>query len=75
MDLAQGALGPNGKYDLKFEDGKLVIEANYEMEMAGAGVNVHVGAKQVVEAIKKAIPGQIDDVILDMLLAALEAKK
>ena len=71
-DLAQGQIGPEAKYDVKFEGGKLVAELNYEGALLGAGLNIHIGADQVINAIEKAIPGQIDDAVLELIKSALK---
>lgn len=71
MDLVKGDIGPEAKYDVKFEDGKLKLGVSYEGALAGSSVEVHVGAKQVLEALKKVIPGVVDDVVLDAASKAL----
>lgn len=75
MDLAKGDIGPEAHYDVVFADAKLKAELKYAGAMGGAGLYVEVGVEQVVEAIKKAIPGQIDDAVLDVLKVALLAAK
>lgn len=74
MDLAKGDIGPEAKYDVVFTEGKLRAELKYAGVMGGAGLYVEVGADQVVEAIKAAIPGKVDDAVLDVLKAALLMK-
>ena len=72
MDIAQGAIGPEGKYTIKFTGGKLVAEALYDSAMFDAGVVLKLDSDSVVEALKAAIPGKIDDMIFDILKASLK---
>jgi hypothetical protein len=75
-DILDGKLGQLGSYDLEFKGGKLVfkLEAAHAPVGVSGGFFVQVGAKAVFEALKRAIPGQIDDAILDGALNLLEAK-
>ena len=70
-ELVQGKIGEVGKYDVAFKEGKLVIEVGASVAIGEAGLSVKIGAKQVLDAIKAAIPGKIDDAIIDVLEAAL----
>ena len=64
-EIAEGQIGQDAKYDIEFKDGKLVAEVVYAGQFAEAGVVVKLPASAIKEAIKKAIPGQIDDLVLD----------
>lgn len=70
-DIVEGKLGEVGGYDLEFKGGKLTFEIKLNV---GVGVKAEVGAEAVIDAIAKAIPGQIDDAILGVLKAALTGK-
>ncbi len=70
-ELVGGALGSVGKYDVAFKEGSLVIEVDANVAVGSAGLVVKVGAKSVLDAISKAIPGQIDDAIIALLEKAL----
>lgn len=71
-DIVEGNLGQIGHYDVEFKGGKLVakVDAAHPVGVT-AGVHIEIGAGAVIDAIAKAIPGQIDDAILGVLKAAL----
>lgn len=52
--IAQGKIGTVGDYSVTFEDGKLKVAA--EIDVAGAGI----------DELEKIIPGQIDDILLEV---------
>lgn len=74
-DLAQGQIGPEAKYSVKFEGGKLVAEALYDGAQFDAGIVLKLDAEAVVNAlidqIEKAIPGD-QTAIAAMLKAAVK---
>lgn len=72
-DIVQGQIGPEAKYSLKFENGKLRAEIAYDSKIVDSGLFVEIGADELIETIKLAIPGKIDDAILDMMKIALKA--
>lgn len=59
--LAQGTLGTVGTYDVKLEDGKIKIAV--ELDVAGAGI----------DELEKAIPGGIDNAILEVVRPLLKS--
>lgn len=71
-EIAGGKLGDKGLYKLEFKEGKLCVEVTYDHAIVDAGIVVKLDAESVIEAIKKAIPGQIDDAVLDLLKLALK---
>lgn len=73
--IAEGKIGAVGAYDLEFKGGKLVGVAKAGAAEVGLTVEVQVAleAHAVLAAIKKAIPGQIDDALLGLLEQALLA--
>lgn len=71
QELVQGNIGSVGKYDVKFEGGKLIVEADAAVPYGSLGAVVKVDAGAVIDAIAAAIPGKIDDAILGVLKAAL----
>lgn len=72
-DLVSGNLGKDAKYDVAFKEGKLVLELDADFGLLTGGVVVKVDASSVIDAIEKAIPGQLDDAVLEMLKGALKA--
>ena len=73
MDVAKGNIGPEAQYEVVFANAKLKAEMKYVGAQASGGAFVEIGVDQLIEAIKKAIPGQVDDAILDVLKVALKA--
>jgi hypothetical protein len=57
---------------VKFEGGKAIIEIKYGGSGGSASVVGTVEAEYFVKKIADAIPGQIDDMILNGLLAAVK---
>lgn len=66
-------LGPEAKAGMKIAEGKVILSLNYEGKQAGAQVSVSLDSKQYAAMLKAAIPGGIDDVIIDALVAIIEA--
>lgn len=72
-DLLDGKLGELGMYDVEFKGGKLVAKVAASKSGVSAGVELSVDAELVLNALKAAIPGQIDDAVIDLVKAALKA--
>jgi hypothetical protein len=61
MEMAQGQLGPEAKYNFKFESGKLVAVLAYD----GAELDIELAVKYdalaivdaLINAVEKAVPG------------------
>jgi hypothetical protein len=76
-DIAQGKIGQVGDYDLEFKDGKLqgkakAVAKNEQFGLeAEVDLTVSLSAHAVFAALKKAIPGQVDDAVLGVIEAAL----
>lgn len=70
-EIIKGEMGKVGKYDLAFKEGQLVLEIDALLGKSSAGLLLKIDAKDVLEAIKIAIPGKIDDAIISVLEAAL----
>lgn len=70
-EIVKGAIGDKGAYDVAFKAGKLVAKIDANLGVCSAGVVIEVSIDDVIDAIKAAIPGQIDDAVLDLLKAAL----
>lgn len=61
MEVANGPIGSDGKYDIKLVDGKLVMALQYAGGDVGAELLIKYDAlklvNSLVDAIEKAIPG------------------
>ncbi len=73
MEVVSGALGPEGKYDLKIEGGKIVAAVTYDGADLDGFLTMSLDLGQLKETVKKTIPGKIDDAVIDLLFAALMA--
>lgn len=69
--IVEGNIGNVGKYDVEFKGGHLVASVGANMAVGEVAVELKIGAKQVLDAIAKAIPGQIDDKVIELLEKAL----
>lgn len=65
QEILKGNIGPEAQYKLEFKDGKLCIEGGYAGADMDAGIFLKIHAGHVLEALKKAIPGTIDDLVID----------
>lgn len=72
-DIADGNIGTIGKYDLEFKGGFLQVKVT---AAPGLGIEadlvVKVSSDALLDAIAKAIPGQVDDAIISVLKTALK---
>ncbi len=59
-------------FSFKFEDGQVKIGLGYNGKGAGVEVVGSVSAEYFAQKLKDAIPGKIDDKLIDMLLAAIK---
>ena len=72
-DIVDGKVGELGAYDVEFKGGKLVARLEAGKSGLKAAVLLEVEADVVIDALKAAIPGQIDDAVLEILKVALKA--
>lgn len=70
-DILDGKIGEVGSYDLEFKGGKLVAKVQAGAHGISGGAFVEVSSDAVIDAIKKAIPGKVDDFVLEGLKVAL----
>lgn len=70
-----GQLGPDAKYDVAYKDGVASVSVEYAGKYAAASAKVSVPAKVLLQPfadkLKAAIPGGIDDAIIDAIIAGL----
>lgn len=70
-ELAAGELGPEAKYDVKLEAGKLVVSAKYDGAETDAEIKISIDAGMFMDKLAAVIPGEIDDAIIAVLKQAL----
>lgn len=65
-------LGPEAQASVKIEDNKLKIGVVYVGTQASANAGVELDIDQFAKLLKDAIPGKIDDSVIDVLVAAMK---
>lgn len=70
-DLVNQELGSEGDLKIELVDKKLVISVVHNSKGAEAKVSVALKPDYFLAKVKEAIPGQVDDTVIDLLAAAL----
>lgn len=65
-------LGPEAQAEMKIADGKVVLSLNYVGKQATGSASLSLDVEQFAQMLKDAIPGTIDDAIIDVLIAAMK---
>jgi hypothetical protein len=73
MELTQGVIGEEGSYALKFEGGKVLLEASHVHASGKVSFVIEQDAEYFMDKLAEAIPGKIDDAILALLKGAVKA--
>ena len=71
-EITNVEVSSESEFDLKLEDGMMKMLVSYEGKGANAGLYVDVKPEYFLEKLKKAIPGELDDKVIDMLAVALK---
>lgn len=75
QELVSGKIGEKGSYKAEFKGGKLVAGALLDTSVLDVELTVKLDAEPVVvlviDKIKEAIPGTIDDALLEMAKKAV----
>lgn len=61
-----------GALSLKIEEGKVKVVLSYDGKQADAKLEVTLGADEYLDMLKEAIPGSIDDAVIEMLKVAMK---
>ena len=69
--IVGGQIGDNAKYAVDFKEGKLVAELSVNEGAFSGGLLVKLDAGQVLDAIARAVPGQLDDAVIAIIKGAL----
>lgn len=70
MEIVEKKLGAEGELNLEFKEGKICLTISYDGKGVDGGVFANIEPAYFMEKLKTAIPGKIDDVIIDGLTAA-----
>lgn len=71
-ELLEKEIGKDGNLTIEFEGGKLKFIAGVESKGVDAGLYVDVDPDYFIDKLKEAIPGEIDDAVLEMLKIAFK---
>lgn len=71
MDIADQKLGPEDEVKVSIAGGKLLITNVYQGAQLGATLAISVDAKAFLEMLKVAIPGNWDDLVINIVEGAL----
>ena len=72
MDLVNKQLSSELAVDVKVENAALVLTLGYTGAQASAALSVTLSAEAFIKKLEAAIPGTLDDVVLEALLAAIK---
>jgi len=72
MDLMDGKIGSEGDYDLVWKDGKLRFTIGYDGKGVDSGIYLDLEPSYFMEKLKLAIPGELDDKVIDMIMLAMK---
>lgn len=65
-------LGPEAKAKIAIVDGKVQLSVSYEGKQASAGASAALDIDAFAKLLKDAIPGKIDDTVIDLLVTAMK---
>lgn len=69
-DIIAGDIGASGKYDLDLIDNKLKLSISYDGPGVDGGAFVIVDPADLLDKLADAIPGEIDDAVINALKGA-----
>lgn len=72
MEVAKVAIGAEASVELKLEDGMIKVVGVQDGADGKVKLEISFKPQAFVAKLKAAIPGQIDDMIFDVLLAQLK---
>lgn len=73
MDIAQGNVGTEGHYSLDIVGKNLVAKFDYKGAQMKSSHSAELDLIAVLEIIKTKIPGSIDDAVISVIEAAINA--
>jgi len=72
MEVLKGEIGEEGKYVLKFQEGKVRLEASHVHASGKVAFVIEQDAEYFMDKLAEAIPGKIDDTLLAILKGAVK---
>jgi hypothetical protein len=73
MEIVQGSVGAEGKYDVSFTGGKLVITSSYSGAELGAAFSASLDSDKLLDVLAEKIGGQVAPEIIALIKVALKA--
>lgn len=73
--LVSDPIGELGGYELAWKDASLIFSINIKAGPLKVTTSVEVDSIEALDEIAKAVPGKIDDAIINVAKAALQSKK
>ena len=71
-NLVDVEISKEADFDIVWKDGKLGIVLSYDGKGVDAGAYANVEPDYFLEKLKKAIPGDVDDKVIDLLRAGMK---
>lgn len=71
-ELAQVEVSKEVEAKVEFVDGKILLKGQYDGKGLSVGLVMTVKSEYFLDELKKAIPGEIDDKLIDMLKLGLK---
>jgi len=71
MEVVEKSISKELDFKVDFEDKKLKITISYEGEGGGASMSGHVNAEYFMDLLAEAIPGEVDDLVIGAIKAAM----
>ncbi len=72
MNILDEKLGKEGNLELEFVDGELRLSASLDTKGADVGIYVTLDSDYFLDKLAAAIPGKIDDIIIETLKASFK---
>ena len=69
-NLMKGGLGSDGNYQLNFENGDLIFTVSYDGDGLDGEIRLILDPEYFIDKLADAIPGKLDDLILEGLKQA-----
>jgi len=71
-DLHEMPLGSEGELQLEIKEGDLMLSVSHASKGVAASLSARMSSEYFMDKLKEAIPGEIDDAIIDLIKAALK---
>ena len=70
-DLVEGEIGSEGKYDVDFSEGKILVDIGYKGEQAEAGIYLKLDLIDMLKIAASKSENTIDDAAVAMIAGML----